>query len=361
MWPPETFLQLKLMRLAELGLDVIVGSAEPPRAPGRRLAGVQFKQLPNPNDRPLGAWRLHLRLVRLRPDVLHFEWLTVASTHLRLLEAWDGPVVVSCRGSDLPVGGPVPNRPQASAIQAVFARANAVHCVAEASRRDALAFGLAPDKACLIRAAVDVEFFEPSADHRADTQNGFTVVSVGWLRWLKGYEYAVLVIAELARQGIPASLEVLGGDPTAGTREQSQRERILHTARDLGVSDRVRLHGNVGSADVRAHLQGAHAFLQASLSEGLPNVILEAMACAVPVVATDVGGTREAIRHGIEGFLVPPRDPGAAAAALGALWQDPDLRECMGQAGRARVQAEFTLERQTQQWVELYERVTAIA
>ncbi|MEK6276634.1 MAG: glycosyltransferase family 4 protein [Actinomycetota bacterium] len=357
-WPPETFLQLKLKCLAERGIDVIVGSANPRRAPTCELTGVQVKQLPGPHRRALGSLRLHLRLIRLRPDVLHFEWLTVASTHLRLLEAWNGPVVVSCRGSDLPVGGPVPNRPRASALQAVFARADAVHCVAEAAKRDALAFGLAPEKACLIRAAVDVEFFEPPA-HRIPTEHGFSIVSVGWLRWLKGHEYAVLMIAELARRGIPASLDVLGGDPTADTLEQSQRARILHTARDLGVSDRVRLHGNVEPAEVRAHLQRAHAFLHASLSEGLPNVILEAMACGLPVVATDVGGTREAVRHGIDGFLAPPRDPGFAAAALGALWRDPDLRERMGRAARARVEAEFTLERQTRQWVELYERVTA--
>jgi glycosyltransferase involved in cell wall biosynthesis len=355
-WPPETFLQLKLMRLAERGFDVIVSSADPPPAP--ELPGVRLKQLRGTHGGKLDTWGLHLRLMRLRPDVLHFEWLTVASSHRRLLEAWAGPVVVSCRGSDLPMGGPAPNRPRASALEAVFDRADAVHCVSEATRRDAVAFGLAPEKACLIPGAVDAEFFEPPAD-RAAGENGFTIVSVGWLRWLKGYEYAVLVVAELVRQGIPASLEILGGDPVPETLEQSQRARIVHTARDLGVSDRVRLRGDVAPAEVRAHLERADAFLHSSLSEGLPNVILEAMACAVPVVATDVGGTREAIRDGTDGFLVPPREPGAAASALERLWREPELRERMGRAGRERVESEFTLERQTQRWVDVYERVTA--
>jgi glycosyltransferase involved in cell wall biosynthesis len=359
-WPPETFLQLKLARLADRGLEVIVGSADAPRATGSELAGVQVKQFPSVNHSVHGARPLRRGLMQLRPDVLHFEWLTVASSHLPLLEAWPGPVVVSCRGSDLPIGGPALNRPAEAALEAVFARADAVHCVAQAARRDALAFGLAPEKACLIPAAVDGEFFKPPADQAPD-EDAFTIVSVGWLRWLKGHEYGVLALAELVRVGIPAELEILGGDPTADTLEQSQRARILHTARDLGVADRVHLHGDVEPAEVRAQLQRADVFLHPSLSEGLPNVILEAMACALPVVATDVGGTEEAVRDGIDGFVVPPRDPGAAAAALRALWRDPELRRRMGEAGRAQVETGFTLKRQTDRWIEVYERVTAVA
>jgi glycosyltransferase involved in cell wall biosynthesis len=108
---------------------------------------------------------------------------------------------------------------------------------------------------------------------------------------------------------------------------------------------------------VAAHLRRADVLLHSSLSEGLPNVVLEAMACALPVVATDVGGTREAVCDGVEGFLVPPRDARAAAAALRALWGDPELRGRMGRAGRARVEADFTIDRATDDWVELYERV----
>ena len=358
-WLPETFIQLKLTRLGERGLDVIAGSIDISGAPARELPGVRAQRLPEVRGKTLRAWWLGLHLMRLRPDVLHYEWLTVAANHRRLLEAWRGPLVLSCRGSDLPVGGPARNRPAAAALEALFERADAVHCVSEATRRDALAFGLPPEKAVLIPAAVDVECFRPPADRTPS--DDFTIVSVGWLRWLKGHEYAVLVLAELARQGIPARLEVLGGDPVPDLREQSQRARILHTARDLGVEDRIRLHGDVPPARVCAHLQRADAFLHTSLSEGLPNVILEAMACAVPVVATDVGGTREAVRDGVDGFVVPPRDPAAAAAALATLWRDGDLRTRMGGAGRARVEAEFAIERQTQQWVDVYERVTAVA
>jgi glycosyltransferase involved in cell wall biosynthesis len=109
--------------------------------------------------------------------------------------------------------------------------------------------------------------------------------------------------------------------------------------------------------DVRDALRGADVLLHPSLSEGMPTVMLEAMACALPVVVTDVGGVREAVTDGVEGIVVPPRDPQALAAALERLRRDPALGRRMGEAGRRRVQAEFTLERQLDQFEDFYLRL----
>lgn len=352
-WPPETFIALKLARLAARGLDVRVGSFEPPDDATGGVPGVGLEPLP-----PVGAdpAAVRARLLELDADVLHFEWLTVASTCLPLLERWERPVVVSCRGSELPAGETAGGRPAAAAIRGVFARADAVHVVTEAKRDEALAFGLDAAKATVIRAGVDPDRFRPSEAARPPDDE-LRVVSVGWLRWLKGYEYGLIALAELAADGADVRFDVLGGDPPDEMAEASERVRIVNAARDLGLGERVNLHGNVAPERVSAVLQSSDVLLHSSLSEGLPNVVLEAMACGLPVVATDVGGTREAVRDGVEGFLVPPRDPRAAAAALRALWRDPDLRRRMGAAGRARVEAEFTVERMTDDWVALYEDV----
>src|SRR5205085_11473029 len=135
-------------------------------------------------------------LPELDPDVLHFEWITVASTCLPVLEAWDGPIVVSCRGSELPAGETSNGRSPADVVARVFERADAVHLVNEAKRREAARFGMNPSKASVIRTGVDSELFHPAAESD-DNGRGHTlsVVSVGWLRWLKGYEYALLTIA----------------------------------------------------------------------------------------------------------------------------------------------------------------------
>jgi glycosyltransferase involved in cell wall biosynthesis len=132
---------------------------------------------------------------------------------------------------------------------------------------------------------------------------------------------------------------------------------VLHAIDELGLRDRVRLHGQVDSAVVLAHLQSADVLLHPSLSEGLPTVVLEAMACGLPVVVSECGGVREAVTDGVEGFVVPPRDPGRMAAALAELSREPELRRRMGRAGRARVQRAFTLERQIDAFVDLYEQI----
>ena len=106
---------------------------------------------------------------------------------------------------------------------------------------------------------------------------------------------------------------------------------------------------------MRRHLHGADVLLHASLSEGIPTAVLEAMACALPVVVADCGGLREAVRDGVEGFVVAPRDPVQAAAALRRLGQDPGLRAKMGAAGRATVRSRFAVGAQIDAFARLYE------
>jgi glycosyltransferase involved in cell wall biosynthesis len=174
---------------------------------------------------------------------------------------------------------------------------------------------------------------------------------------MKGYEYALRTLRALLDAGVPARLDVFGGDPLPPVGEASDRARILHTVHDLGLDDAVRLHGHVSTDTVLDHLHRGHALLHSSVSEGLPVVILEAMACGLPVVASDCGGVGEALRDGVEGFLVSPREPAHAAAALARLWREPDLRERMGRAGTERVRSAFTLEGHLGRMEALYREV----
>jgi glycosyltransferase involved in cell wall biosynthesis len=297
----------------------------------------------------------YARLATRRPDLLQFEWPTSGIHYFSATEALPCPVLLTCRGSEINVA---PHAPTMQAtmrgLPRLFGRARAVACVSEALLTEATRYGLDPLKARVVRTGVDTGFFRPPPAGRS-ASGGLRVVSIGVLRWLKGWEYALLAVAELAGRGIPVSLALFGGDPDEDMATASDRHRIEHTIADLGLADRVVVEGDTEPARVRDALQHADALLHPSLSEGLPNVVLEAMACGLPVVATDVGGTREALTDGVEGFLVPARDPQATAAALERLWHDPGLRARLGAAGRARVEAEFTLEAALDRWVAFYE------
>jgi colanic acid/amylovoran biosynthesis glycosyltransferase len=119
------------------------------------------------------------------------------------------------------------------------------------------------------------------------------------------------------------------------------------------------MHGLATPLEVRRRLQRADVLLQSSLSEGLPTVVLEAMACGLPVVATDCGGVREAVSDNIHGLVVAPRDTPAMAVALRSLAGDPELRERMGRAGRSQVESQFQLRRQTHELLALYRHAMA--
>jgi glycosyltransferase involved in cell wall biosynthesis len=373
-WPPETFLERKLAGLAARGWRV-TAAVSSVRGPDPRIPGVRVVHVPASLPRALWCfltllvrrpWRVlpllraargtgrlrdFLPLAGLDPDVSHFEWEKWAITHHRLAKVWGCPLTMSCHGGlQVHVHSPVPPRSEVTPLLPLaFGAVDAVHCVCVPLRELALSHGADPAKVRIIPSAVDPDWFTPGTRRAAD--GGLRVVAIAWLRWLKGIEHALHALALLDRS---VTLDVYGGDPLSSSPESSDRSRILHAIDELGLAGRVTLHGHVDSEEVRRALRAADALLHPSLSEGMPTVMLEAMACELPVVVTDVGGVREALGDGVEGIVVPPRDPAALAAALERLRRDPPLRRRMGEAGRRRVRAEFTLEQQLDQFEDFY-------
>ncbi|MCX7999488.1 MAG: glycosyltransferase family 4 protein, partial [Leptospiraceae bacterium] len=195
--------------------------------------------------------------------------------------------------------------------------------------------------------AEDTNFFKPG--EKSLDKHKLNVVTVGSLGWVKGHEYALLSVRRLVSQGISVRFDIVGDGP--------ERQRVLYTIYDLELQNHVRLLGRLSPEQVRDKLQKADVFLLSSLSEGISNAVLEAMACGLPVVTTDCGGMREAVTDGVEGFIVPVRDPEAMAEALIRLWKDPELRRKMGEAARKRVLKEFSLDQQISAFLGLFKSI----
>jgi glycosyltransferase involved in cell wall biosynthesis len=161
------------------------------------------------------------------------------------------------------------------------------------------------------------------------------------------------LIAALAH--VPDARLVLVGDDL----EQGGafREGLERDAERAGVRDRVVFTGY--RPDARAVVAELDVLALPSWTEGLPLVVLEAMASARAVVATPVGGTPELVQDGETGLLVPPRDPDALAAALRRLLADADLRRRLGEAGERRVRAEFTLDAMCARVLAIYDELAA--
>jgi len=165
----------------------------------------------------------------------------------------------------------------------------------------------------------------------------------------KGLETLIEVTARLAADE-PKIVTVLVGD---GPRRAGLEAEIARR----GLADRIILHGR--AVDARALYGAFDIAVQVSVSEGLPNAVLEASAAGLPVVATDVGATREIVVHDESGRLVPPDDVDALTAQLAELARDSCLRHAMGDAGRQRVEKVFGIDRFVDETAALYERVWA--
>lgn len=137
-----------------------------------------------------------------------------------------------------------------------------------------------------------------------------------------------------------------------------QRENLEQQVERLGLSDRVRLLGErAGTATLLAECD---IFALSSIAEGMPGVLLEAMASGLPVVATDVGGVAEVVADGVTGTLVAPADPAALAAALDRYVRDPELRQQHGRAGLARVETTFSLPAMISAYTALYDELLGV-
>jgi glycosyltransferase involved in cell wall biosynthesis len=163
---------------------------------------------------------------------------------------------------------------------------------------------------------------------------------------VKGQRLLVDAIAELAKRGIQLEATIIG--------DGSERHAVESRAEELGVRDRVHFTGWVGQDEIRSHYEAADVFCLASFAEGVPVVLMEAMAMGRPVVATRVAGVGELVDDGKNGLLVSPGRVDQLAGALARLAQSPELRQSMGAEGRRKVAAEFDVDRAAEALVEIF-------
>ena len=182
---------------------------------------------------------------------------------------------------------------------------------------------------------IDTEVFTPLM-RRAHT-GPFEILCVGRLTPAKGQHLLIDAVDQLARQGRSVRLHLVGGGPD----EPSLR---AHAAQ-IANPECIVFAGPVNQDRIRDYYAAADIFSLLSFAEGIPVVLMEAMAMEIPCVTTRITGIPELIREGVDGLLVAPSDLEETVAAIVRLMDDPALRERIGKSGRARVLEKYNLRR----------------
>ncbi len=216
--------------------------------------------------------------------------------------------------------------------------------VSEAVRKNFVVRVPLPDvKQMVIHNGVDTDFFTPGEDNPMHLSGGIRVGAVGRLMPAKGYSDFIEMLARPEMKSSGIVVYILGDGPL--------RASLLEAAESAGVTSQFRILGF--SDDVLSFLRSIHIFAMPSRREGFSNALLEAMSAGLPSVVTDVGGNPEAVQHGVNGYLAPPRDPTAFSNLLLQLAQDDSLRNRMAIAARKRA-VQFSLDEMVRKTEELY-------
>jgi glycosyltransferase involved in cell wall biosynthesis len=294
---------------------------------GRSLLGAL--QLPP----LLIAMLLRLWKVSKGSDIIHAQWLPTAGLALAVGKVRRIPVVVSVRGAD--VNTLRNSRLGRSLGRAILQRVNYALTVSDEFRELLVETSGSTPVAALYN-GVDVEQFHPrdrtTCRHELGLPEGGAIaLYVGGLIERKGLGTLLEAMAQETLASRPLDLYLVGEGP--------RRDALNAYAIGKGLTDRVHFTGKVAKNQVHLWMGAADVLVLPSHSEGRPNVVLEAMACGLPIVATSVNGTRELIANGEEGLLFRPGDAAGLATCILDVLTRPAQAAKFSRSGPSRIRA----------------------
>ncbi len=370
----DTFIQREVAALRALGHEVLTCSirrtgAEHLVGPEQRAEHARTFNVLNAAKHPLRLIRAHLRFLRSPRRYLGALWLAARTAppglkarlfqlfyfleagvlaarlqdegvdhlHNHIAKASCTVAMLASRLSGIPfsftIHGPdIFFEPHHWRIDVKAREAKFVSCISHFCRSQLMSFAATQDwdKLHIVHCGVD-----PARYDAAPAHEGKELLFVGRLAAVKGVPILLQALVTLRQTHPDLRLTLIGDGP--------DRRALEQQAKTLGVDDLAAFVGYKSQSEVAEALATTDLFVLPSFAEGVPVVLMEAMAAQVPVVTTRIAGVPELVEDETSGLLVPPGDVDALAHALGALLADPGRRRRMGVAGRGKVATEFAI------------------
>lgn len=281
----------------------------------------------------------------------HFGPNGLKGSLLQDIGALQGKLVTAVHGYDMAL---YLQRAGESVYNQLYDKGDLFLPISERWKRRLIELGCPEKKILVHRMGIDCKRFSFTPRHlQADRR--VRLVSIGRLVEKKGVEYAIRAVAKLAKVNPNIEYHVVGDGP--------MREDLQRLIQELDVDNAVTLHGWKQQQEIVEILNNAHIMLAPSVTskkgdqEGIPVVLMEAMAMGLPIVSTQHSGIPELIQHGISGLLVPERDVNALSEKLGNLIEHPEVWSEMGRAGRRYVEEYYDIDKLNDQLVKIYEEL----
>jgi len=299
-----------------------------------------------------GAWRSLWQVREFRPDVVHiFFGIPDGPIGWLLKRVYGLPYLISLRGADVP-SDEVKRFSKHYKVLRPLVRwlwhdTDALVAVSNGLR--SYAKETAPDLPIqVIPNAIDLSEFTPALQRQTD--GPVRLLHVGRFNAFKNVETLVEAVGKLNQMDVGKfELELVG--------EGERRPQLERMVADLGLTRQVHFAGWVARDRITDHYRRADIFATATTWEGMPNTVLEAMACGLPIVGTRASGLHELVRDGVNGYLVPIKDSGALAEALSRLIDNGYERRRMGRQSRKLAEREFAWEYIAEQYLRIYEQL----
>ena len=271
--------------------------------------------------------KILLILKKIEPDIVQGQDISMGVPGFLAKKFLKRPYIVWGRGMDVYLPGlfmrPLSNLVLQDADTVIALTEDMKGRMQEICHRDIL----------VIPNGIDLERFKNlsrgiSREKLKVKEEGKLILFVGGLKHIKGLDYLLRAMRIIQERNLKTNLFLIG--------KGREREKLEELSVELDLNKHIQFLGEVANEKIPEYMAAADVFVLPSLSEGFPNVVLEAMAAGLPIVATRIGGLHEIVKDGQNGFLVEPRNPRQIADRVRLLLEDDELRERMSRDNKDR-------------------------
>lgn len=263
---------------------------------------LHFVSILRKSDKPIltriKQFLIWSKLIRNKADIVHIQWVSHLILFEELLDLSYFKIAVSLRGR-LINSAPLSDLNLTALYRKTFPKIDKFHAVSNDIKKKAMHYGADENKIKVIYSGINVSSFKFNKSIKDSEPDTLNVLSIGREHWIKGYNYALEAIKGLKDKGVKINYTIIGA---------SDSEELVVLRQSLNIEKEVQLLSRVSFEDVLNAMKQADVFLLPSVSEGLANVVIEAMLTGLPVISSDTGGMPELVLHNDTGLLFKNRD-----------------------------------------------------